>query len=216
MPRGPARVPADEGRPADDCPYERPFAEDFHQCPAYAARRFTPFDSLNRPLRQIWTCNFLTPRRAADKAHGYYGGCALGDAAARLAWVERIHKDRLDSVVRLQRETAALAQPYAAQIYAAKARQRASAESEAQGTRELESMLRQVEAEVAAFIDENSAEFEAASLQPDACKELMSLAIHDLVERRSAGASTFKPPDALLERFPPEVRPLLFTPATEA
>jgi hypothetical protein len=204
------------GRPPDDCPYERPFPEDFTECPAYAPRRFVPFDSLHRPLNPVWTCNFLTPKRAADKAHGYYGGCALGDAADRLAWVNRIHKDRLDSVVRLQRETAALSQPYTAAIYAAKARQRESAETEAQATMELESLLRQLEGEIAAFIDENSAEFEAASLPPDACKEIMSLAIRDMVERRSAGAGTFRPPDVLLERFPLEVRPLLFPSASEA
>ncbi len=203
----------DGARPADECPFERPFREDFDDCPAYAARRFMPFDSLHRPLKPIWTCNFLAPRRALDKAHGYYASCALGTAADRRAWVERIPKGRLDGVVRLQREAAAVALPYTAQIYAAKARQRESAESEARATLELESLLGQVEVDICAFIDEHSAEFEAASLPVDACKELMTMVMRDMIERRSAATSRFQPPAALLEKFPVEVRPLLF-PAT--
>ncbi|MFN2465040.1 MAG: hypothetical protein ABR598_02105 [Candidatus Dormibacteria bacterium] len=206
---------ADPGRPPDDCPYERPFAPDFHDCPAYAARRFMPFDSLHRPLQPVWTCNFLTPKRAADKSHGYYGGCALGDLEARLAWVAQIRKDRLESILRLQREIATLGEPYTAAIYAAKARQRESAESEAQATAELESLLAKVKAEITAYIDENATGFEAASLPPDACKEIMTLALRELVERRSPAAVRYTPPAKLLERFPPEVRPLLFPPPTE-
>ncbi|MEA2684347.1 MAG: hypothetical protein QOK05_2675 [Chloroflexota bacterium] len=202
-------------RPADECPYERPFQEGFDDCPAYAARRFVPFDSLHRPLNAIWTCNFLTPKRAVDKAHGYYACCSLGDVAARLAWVERVHKDRLDSVVRLQRATESLAQPFIVEIYAAKARQLEGGEAGAQATNELERLLHTLETEIVAYFDDHAAEFEAASLPVDACKEIMTLAVRDMVERRGSARRQFTPPQALVERFPSEIRPLLFPATTE-
>ena len=218
VPRRPGRLLPGESRdrPLDECPYERPFPDDFDDCPAYAARRFVPFDSLHRPLKPIWTCNFLTPRRAVDKAHGYYGCCSLGDAAERVAWVERIRKDRLDGVVRLQRATATLAQPFLGDIYAAKARQLEGAEAEARATNDLETILHRLEGEIVAFIDQHREEFEAADLPVDACKEIMSLAVREMVDRRTAASHQFIPPAELLERFPEEVRPLLFPTTTQA
>lgn len=215
--RGRGRDAGDnEPRPADECPYQRPFPEHFDDCPAYAARRFVPFDSLDRPLKPIWTCNFLAPKRAVDKAHGYYACCSLGDVAARLAWVERIHKDRLDSVVRLQRATASLAQPYIVDIYAAKARQLEGSDAGAEATNELETLLRRLEGEIVAFIDEHQAEFEAASMPIDACKEIITLAIRDMVDRRNSPSQAFTPPPSLLEHFLVEVRPLLFPSTSES
>ena len=60
------------------------------------------------------------------------------------------------------------------------------------------------------FIDTNRAEFNAASLPVEACKELMTLAIRDAAESRTVSAGRFRPPQVLLDKFPAEVRPLLF------
>jgi hypothetical protein len=201
---------AGEARPTDECPYHRPFPEDFDDCPAYAARRYVPFDSLHHPLRPIWTCNFLSPRRAANRAHGYYASCTLGDAADRLAWVESLRGERLAQVTRLQRQTAAVAEPFLAEVYAAKARQLEATGTRLGATAELEVLLRRVEAKIAEFIDDNRAEFEAAGLPADPCKEVMTLAVRAALERRHLGSVSFEPPDDLLQKFPVEIRPLLF------
>jgi hypothetical protein len=199
----------------DECPYPRPFPDDFHDCPAYAARRFTPFDSLHRPLQPVWTCNFLVPRRSGSREKGFYAACALGDAAARVRWVDEVRKDRLDNVVRLQRGTAAVAQPHIALIYATKGRQVTPGDTQLQATAELNDLLAALEADVSRYIDAHRDEFEAASLPVDACKEMMTLAVRQMLESRSAAPPQFRPPDALLEKFPAELRPLLF-PASPA
>ncbi|HEV1996986.1 MAG TPA: hypothetical protein VGR61_02505 [Candidatus Dormibacteraeota bacterium] len=208
-----ARAEPAEPRPADECPYARPFPDDFHDCPAYAARRFVPFDSLHRPLQPVWTCNFLAPRRSGAAERGYYAACALGDGASRQRWVEEVRTERLARVVALQSATTSIANPYLTEIYAAKGRQLASKEDSLEASATLNRLLAQLEAEVNAYIDAHRIEFEAASLPVDACKQIMTLALRSAAESRTLGSTHFRPPDALLEMFPVEVRPLLF-PAT--
>ena len=120
-----------------------------------------------------------------------------------------MRKDRLDRVVRLQRETAALAQPYLTELYAAKNRQLQAVADQAEASADLERILSRLEAEVVAFIDANRAEFEAASLPVEACKELMTLAMRETLDSRRVGEAPFRAPVALLEKFPEELRPLL-------
>ncbi|MFN2463830.1 MAG: hypothetical protein ABR573_08025 [Candidatus Dormibacteria bacterium] len=210
---GPAEVDAPlEGRPTDACPYERPFAEDFKDCPAYAARRFVPFDSLHRPLTPIWTCTFLVPRRAADTAHGYYASCSLGSADERAAWIEEIRRDRFDQLSRLQREAAELAAPYVERVAAAKARLAQGGASEVDASAELGRLLGELEDAISGFLEANSARLEAAALPVSACKELVTLAIRDMVGRRHLRNYAFTPPASLVEKFPAEVRAMIFRP----
>jgi len=63
------------------------------------------------------------------------------------------------------------------------------------------------------FIDARAEEFVALALPVAACKELMTLALRDMVERRSLGKAAYVPPAALVEQFPADLRPMLF-PAT--
>ena len=168
---------------------------------------------MHRPLQPVWTCNFLIARRSGATQHGYYAACSLGDQAARQRWVEEVRKERLDSVVRLQRATTAIAQPYLAEIYAAKRRQLNSGEDQLKASAELGALLATLEAEVVKYIDDHRADFNAASLPVEACKELMTLAMRDAAESRTIGGEGFRAPQELLDKFPAEVRPLLL-PAT--
>ncbi|GAC1577436.1 MAG: hypothetical protein NVS3B24_08480 [Candidatus Dormibacteria bacterium] len=208
--------PGGYSRPSDECPYERPFPEDFDECPAYTPQRFVPFDSLHRPLNPIWTCNFLSPKRAADRAHGYYACCALGDAAARVAWVEAVRKDRLDQVTHLRRQVIEVARPYLVEVYAAKSRQLEGGDSQDRATADLEQAVERMEADILAYIDLHAQEFEAASMPVAAVKEMMTLALRDMVDRRELGGQNFSPPPELLEKFPEAVRPILISGAGPA
>lgn len=153
------------------------------------------------------------PRRSGAAERGYYAACALGDKASRQRWVEEVRTERLARVVALQSATTSIAHPYLAEIYAAKGRQLASKEDSLEASATLNRLLAQLEAEINAYIDAHSVEFEAASLPVDACKQIMTLAVRSAAESRTMGSTHFRPPDALLEMFPVEVRPLLF-PAT--
>ena len=168
---------------------------------------------MHRPLQPVWTCNFLIPKRSGASQHGYYAACSLGDKAARQRWVEEVRKERLDNVVRLQRATTAIAQPYLTEIYAAKRRQLEPGQNQLKASAELGGLLARLETEIVKYIDTNRADFNAASLPVEACKELMTLAMRDAAESRNLGGEGFRAPPELLDKFPAEVRPLLF-PAT--
>jgi hypothetical protein len=72
--------------PSDQCPFPKPFAEDFEDCPTYQPRLIFPTDASNRPLKPVWTCTHL---QVASRARGgWYACCGLGDAAGRARWLE--------------------------------------------------------------------------------------------------------------------------------
>jgi hypothetical protein len=76
-------------RPADECPWARPFPEGFDGCPVFAPQPFRPTDSRDRPLPQVLTCRSLVSRAFDQPKVGWYGACELGDAAARRTYLER-------------------------------------------------------------------------------------------------------------------------------
>lgn len=67
-------------RPADACPYQRPFPQDFDACGTFEAQTWIPLNSQFEPLRPQCTCRHLTIGRGAGS---YYPRCALGDASDR-------------------------------------------------------------------------------------------------------------------------------------
>src|SRR3989442_13822965 len=49
-------------RPADECPYPKPFPPDFTDCPAYQATQMVTLDLSHRPLGSVMTCRHLESR----------------------------------------------------------------------------------------------------------------------------------------------------------
>lgn len=78
----------DASRPPDECPWPRPFRDDFHECPVFAPLLFRPTDSRDRPLGAALTCRHLVSRPFDQPKAGWYGACDLGDAAARRAYLK--------------------------------------------------------------------------------------------------------------------------------
>src|SRR5258706_12926924 len=72
-------------RPADACPYPRPFPPGFHDCPSYRSARLMPFDSRYRPLKPERTCQHLEVGAATPPGR-FYARCAVGTAADRQHW----------------------------------------------------------------------------------------------------------------------------------
>ena len=71
------------GRPADECPFPRPFPEGFAQCPCFRPQPFTPLDMNDRPLAPMLTCGQLVTRLLNNGKVGWYAACKIGDEAAR-------------------------------------------------------------------------------------------------------------------------------------
>jgi hypothetical protein len=70
-------------RPADECPWRRPFPKGFDGCSAFEEEHFTPLDSRERPLAPILTCRQMVSRLFHNGKAGWYGACEIGDEAAR-------------------------------------------------------------------------------------------------------------------------------------
>ena len=73
-------------RPADECPFLRPFREGFDQCPSFRPQPFEPMDMSYRPLPPLLTCTHLLSRmlpKGKEGKVGWYAACEIGDEAAR-------------------------------------------------------------------------------------------------------------------------------------
>ena len=91
-------------RPADHCPYVKPFPADFADCIAYQPVRFIPISSNFKPLTPIHTCRHLSSRRVEGQSGRWYPACSLGELADRRAWVEAVDPSRLATIGRLRQE----------------------------------------------------------------------------------------------------------------
>lgn len=100
------------GRPADACPYPKPFRADFNECPSYQTRHAIVLDSTNRPLRTIWSCRHMETKQVPGQSGHYYGACQLGDAKGREDWVKRIGPDRIRSIRKLRTQVMPIAQAF--------------------------------------------------------------------------------------------------------
>jgi hypothetical protein len=83
------------GRPADACPYPKPFTADFNDCPTYQTRHAIVVDSNDRPLPTIWSCRHMETKQVPGEPGHYYGACQLGDAKGRQQWVHLIGPERI-------------------------------------------------------------------------------------------------------------------------
>ena len=198
-------------RPPDSCPYARPYPDGFSDCPAYHRQEFVALDTQYRFLRVLNSCRHLAARTLPPPASGYYGGCALGDAAAREDWVTQVERRRLDGVRALGRDIAALTSGLTQELWAAKGDQlRAvrSGHSAARHTTRLRRIVADYERQAAAFFASRRAELDALGLPEQACVELIREALEEFVEARTL-ETTAQPSDRVLERFSPAVRTLL-------
>ena len=110
-------------RAGDACPYPKPFAAEFNECPTYQTRHAIIVDSNDRPLRTIWSCRHMETKQVPGEPGHYYGACQLGDAKARQEWVQRIGPDRIRNVQRLRSQVMPIAQSFVDDLACLKGRQ---------------------------------------------------------------------------------------------
>lgn len=70
-------------RPADECPWPRPFPDGFDKCSVFKAQTFSATDMSDRPLPPMLTCHHLATRSLPNGKVGWYAACEIGDEAAR-------------------------------------------------------------------------------------------------------------------------------------
>lgn len=191
----------------DRCPYSRVLSADFRECPAFTPVEFAPLDTQYTPLTPVITCRHLEPGSTHEGA-GFYPKCALGDAAARLAWVERVGQDRLAKLRELSIEYRGWAGELMPQLWerkaavlAAESAHRDSSEEKA----ELKVAIAELTANAEAWIDARGDRLREVGLAPDAVKPLVRVAIQAWANTPTAGVRSWVS-EQILEEFPPEVQ----------
>lgn len=120
------------GRPADACPYRKPFTVDFNDCPSYQTRHAIVVDSNDRPLHTIWSCRHMETRQVPGEPGHYYGACQLGDAKGRQEWVHQIGPDRVRNIQKLRLEVMPIAQAFVDDMASLKSQQLQATRSSAE------------------------------------------------------------------------------------
>ena len=191
-------------RPADACPYPRPFPPGFHECPAYRSARLMPLDSRYRPLKPERTCQHLEVG-AATAAGRFYARCAVGTAADRQRWRD---PDREQLLAESEALTAVIEERLGTrteELWVLKARQLQAMEgagtsSAAEATWELEQATRRFMVDIEAVLRDEADRLDRLNLPLDTCMELFREIFLRWVPQRSAETPTI--PDELVERFP--------------
>src|SRR5437868_3024141 len=162
-------------RPADECPYPKPFPADFDDCPAYQPREFIPLDTMYQPLEPVLTCRHLETR-ALPQRHRWYAACALGNRDARSRWVRQIGGARLERIRAIQRQLGAATAPYTARLWDLKGQQlRAFRDGRDAGpaTTELRGLAGEMTGELDRFLRERSLAFAEIGMPIEAARHLI-------------------------------------------
>lgn len=193
-----------KSRPADECPYPRPFPPGFRDCPAYRSARLVPLDSRHRPLRAERTCQHLEVGNAGQ-AGRFYARCAVGTAADRARWAdpgrERALSDAQAITDAMEERTAALVD----RLWAAKGRQMAAAEErDALGrdraVGEQQAVVAEFMRAVEVVLTEQGDRLARLDLPMGTTLEFLRTLLDQFVAQ--AGAGTPDIPDEWVERFP--------------
>jgi hypothetical protein len=198
------------GRPADACPYPKPFRADFNDCPTYQTRHAIVVDSNDRPLQTIWSCRHMETKQVPGEAGHYYGACQLGDARGRQQWVHLIGPERIRSIQKLRSEVMPIAQGFVDEMAALKGRQLQATRSNAEHDDVLAAMrergLRYLK-EFEEFLAAREPLLEAAQMPLAAVMQLARRWVDDFVsDTWGRSQSRQHLPDDLVESLPDEVR----------
>jgi hypothetical protein len=199
-------------RPADECPYPKPFAADFDDCPAYRPSEYVALDTQYQPLPAVWTCRHLQVGVMPGMASSHYARCRLGTAQQRQAWVAGLLADRVAALRDISREISLVVKPQLKDLWGAKGRQLSSV-FDPRATGELQRAVDEIFSLIETFLDENQDRMTRLGLPPEATRALIREALAEWVRSPTPEASAFDLSDEALVRFPPEIRDFLRPPS---
>jgi hypothetical protein len=195
-------------RPADECPWPRPFPAGFDKCSAYLQQHFIPMSSAFQPLPPVLTCRHLAGRALPNRKGAWYAACDIGDEAARRRWVAEVDPGWLEGIAELRRSMERINRPIIEKIWAAKA---ARLVAERQGkpvepaTEALERVANAFLEESTAFLTTHRQELIDLDLPPEPILLLLRRSLAKFVVQDGA-EPRWEIPSDLLEEFPERVR----------
>ena len=208
-----------KGRPADACPYPKPFTADFNDCPTYQTRHAIVVDSNDRPLQTIWSCRHMETKQVPGEPGHYYGACQLGDAKGRQQWVHMIGPERIRNIQKLRAEVMPIAQAFVDDMAGLKTRQLQATRSSEEHDGVLAAMRergRRYLQEFEAFLAAREPLLRGAQMPLTAVMQLARRWVDDFVSdtwgRSQSGQHL---PDDLVGSLPDEVR-VFYTPLERA
>jgi DNA-binding CsgD family transcriptional regulator len=196
-------VDARHARPADECPYPKPFPPLFADCPAYQGTQMVTLDLSHRPLGAVMTCRHLESRLMPNTNYRWYGACVLGDEEARRRWSNAIGVDRLQHISTLRQEVSALSVPYIQQLLDLK--NTPVADNPLAHTRRIQGVVDEFMTKMTALLRERKAVLDELHLPLEACIRLLALAIDRFVQH-GVPESQWEVPEEVLTLFPEDVR----------
>jgi len=191
-----------KARPADECPYPKPFPPGFVECPAYEATQMVTLDISHRPLGAVWTCRHLESRLMPNTDYRWYGACAIGDAAARRRWSAAIGADRLHEISQLRQEVSALSGPYIQRLIELKNAQQPEA---GQDLRQMQGVVDEFMTEMMRLLQARKTVLDELHLPLRAVLQLVRVAIDRFVEQ-GLSEPEWEVPDEVLTQFPDDIR----------
>jgi hypothetical protein len=199
-------------RPADECPYPKPFPPGFVECPAYQATQMITLDISHRPLGAVWTCRHLESRLMPSADYRWYGACAIGDATARRRWSAAIGADRLFEISHLRQEVSALSGPYIQRLIELKSALLAAppggtsgAPTEEQVSPQIQGVVDEFTTEMTRLLQSRTTVLDELHLPLGALLQLVRIAIDRFVEQ-GLTEPAWEVPDEVLTLFPADIR----------
>jgi hypothetical protein len=202
--------PGARGRPADECPYRRPFPADFDGCAAYHPAYFIPLTTGYDSMSPVWTCSNLVPGAVPSSAARFYGRCRIGDEAARVAWIDTLHAKRLSGLRTLSRELTDATAALTGELMAAKGAQlQAPSETPERdaATLRLQHLADRWLAHLDTFLRRHGAALRELDFPPEAIRLLCEDLFGTWIEQTHGGPPDI--PEGSLRLFPEDVRVLL-------
>ena len=197
-----ARPTQSKHRPADECPYPKPFPPGFAECPAFQASQMVALDISHHPLGSIISCRHLESRLMPNTDYRWYGACIVGDAEARRRWSKSIGEHRLHDISALRQEVTALSGPYVQRLWELKS---VNQETTPAVARLIQGTVDEFMTRMTALLRERRRVLDELHLPLDACIRLMRIAIDRFVNQ-GLSELDLEIPQEVLALFPDDVQ----------
>jgi len=199
-----ARPEAGRRRPADECPYPKPFPPGFAECPAFQATQMVALDISYRPLGSISTCRHLESRLMPNTNFRWYGACVIGDAEARRRWSNKVGSSRLRDISTLRQEVSTLSGPYVQRLWELKLARQNDPQMAEPISRQVDAAVDQFMTQMREVLANRRAVLDELHMPLEACLRLVRVAIDQFVKQGHSEAD-WEVPDEVLALFPDDV-----------